>query len=208
MDATFYESFEQGNRTLSVAKEILCHTFIDTADMEQDVSENTDLVFSTPFGSVEFSVRIRTYRWFKDAHKYEFTLCCHRNSRYPAEWQKIFGNGADGKEHGHYMFYGFEDESGQDIIWWFIGDLSVFREWWRSSETSFICTSDNDRYLGNLMRNGEKAGECKKVARRDRDTGKKYYDYMYIFDRRIIPGFVIASSEDAEWIERKTWTRK
>lgn len=104
------------------------HLVVDASDTE-DIHRNTDLT-TMELRNYRIGVRIRRNRYLagKDrgtgvAYTEQFTIRATRPNGSDTELAKImFG-------WGDYFFYGFENQAGDDLACWMIGDLYLFRRW-------------------------------------------------------------------------------
>jgi hypothetical protein len=118
------------DRFLPEIKAILGQTLIATAKMDDDQLRNTDLITLRMPGAVRIACRIRKHPYLQ---KYadEFTLRCSRPSGNDTEIDKVLAGWGD------YLFYGFASHRETELASWFIGDLNIFREWFRWYRRTF-----------------------------------------------------------------------
>jgi len=91
----------------------------DTANMLDDLTNNTDLIIKAT--EIRVSCRIRNVKYFYDpSTRIQFTLRYFRKNNIPSEYSKIV------KGKGNYMLYGFAED--QKILGWFILDLQKLRQ--------------------------------------------------------------------------------
>lgn len=100
-------------------KRILGQYLIATADPRRDQEEATDLMV-LELQPLRVGVRVRSHDYLLK-YPNEFTIRAGRPSGVASELSKI----VDG--WGDFLFYGFEDETGESLAAWFIGNLKVFR---------------------------------------------------------------------------------
>lgn len=99
-------------------KRILGEHLIAEGNWRQDAKEGSDLLIfeCNPF---RVACRVRRNRYL-DGYAEDFTIRCDR-ARGETEMAKIMSGWGD------FIFYGFEGQSGDTVVNWFIGDLKVFR---------------------------------------------------------------------------------
>jgi len=100
-----------------IIKAILGNQFI-TKDIEADEQQGTDFLIYT-IKPLRVAVRLRRYDYYK--YKDDFTIRWSRPSGVKTEYQKIKEGLVD------YILYGFLDNDEKEIIYYFIGDLKIFR---------------------------------------------------------------------------------
>jgi hypothetical protein len=115
------------DRFITEIKRILGEHLIAEAPYEEDAKHNTDLLV-LKLDSIRIGCRIRRFEYYNKEFngikcRDEFTIRSDRPSGSKTELAKII------EGWGDYFFYGFSDEAGENLIDWFIGDLSVFRTW-------------------------------------------------------------------------------
>lgn len=110
------------DRFLPEIKAFLGQTFIGEASIEDDQRRNTDLITLT-IKPLRFACRVRRYDAFQE-YWMEFTL---RNSRpfgAKTELEKVL------EGWGDYLVYGFANQYENSLQQMFIGDLTIFRQWY------------------------------------------------------------------------------
>jgi hypothetical protein len=113
-------------------KQILGKTFnvdedlIVEADDEEDMKHNTDIVLLINSKRVACRIR-RLFYYNKHYYRNDFTIRTDRPSGSKTELEKIR------EGWGDYFFYGFGDE--EKLLWWGIGDLKTFRNWFEENTT-------------------------------------------------------------------------
>lgn len=97
-------------------RSILGKNFIKIGSMEEDLHNNTDLLYCT---DVAFSCRVRKFNDLK--YSDEIVIRCKVASGNETEFDKIIAGWGD------YIFYGFANETETGLCKWIIGDLKKFR---------------------------------------------------------------------------------
>ena len=120
---SFNRDFAWQAKMLPQVKAILGKTFICEAPFEEDVKRNTDLMVLT-MEPLRFACRLRNHVYY-DRYRFDITIRNSRPSGAQTELEKLL-NG-----FGDYMFYGFASEDRSRIIYYTIGDLNVFRKWYK-----------------------------------------------------------------------------
>jgi len=110
-------------------KAAIADAIFKPADDHLDMKEATDLVFMSPTGfpNLHIAVRLRKHSYF-DRYKHEFTLRCQTRTNCQTELAKIM------EGRGDLIFYAFLNEQETDFLKYTIGDLQVFREWYRDRQ--------------------------------------------------------------------------
>jgi len=122
-------------------KSIFGCVFIRNATPKEDMKNATDYVFEIKGNSIVSKMRNFSY-----LSKYgnEFTLrSSTRCGINQSELEKILSG------WGNYLFYGLCDKNKEKIIQWLIGDLDVFRQWYKEKlkngrKPGFECTNKKD----------------------------------------------------------------
>lgn len=109
------------DRYLVSIKRILGEHLIGEPPVAEDQERNTDLIVLR-MDAVRIACRIRKSTYLGD-YGHEFTIRCSRPSGIKTELSKII------EGWGDYFFYGFADESGDQLAAWVLSDLRVFRLW-------------------------------------------------------------------------------
>lgn len=117
-DRAYFEKYTPEIQT------ILAPYFITKPLMSADYHENADLM-TTP---ATIAVRTRGAKHFP-ASRHVFTLRSWRESGHETELSKIL------QGWGSHIFYSFENNAGEHLIAWLLGDLNVFRAWYRNAKT-------------------------------------------------------------------------
>lgn len=100
-------------------KMILGGVFIQQ-DAVADLKHATDFLVFT-ISPIKVAARLRTFNYLAK-YPEQFTVRWSRPNGVPTEIDKIRNGLVD------YMFYGFVDEQERNIIRWFVGNLSIFRQ--------------------------------------------------------------------------------
>ena len=151
------------DKFIPIIKPILGTNFIVESSIEEDRDHNTDLHILN-MGAIRFGCRIRRYTWYAN-YKNEFTIRAILPSGQKTELEKIL------EGWGDYIFYGFANENDTDLIYWFIGDLKVFRLW----------------FLRQLSSNSKK---------RERKNNSDNSSKFFAFNKNELPkDFIFAESE-------------
>ena len=116
---TFDKDFSLEHKFEPQIKRILADQFI-TKDVTADLEKGQDFAIYKvePF---TVGVRLRRYKYYWD-FRHQFTIRWSRPSGVSTEIHKIFANEVD------YILYGFINSEETEIIQYFIGNLTVFRE--------------------------------------------------------------------------------
>ena len=122
---------------ISIIKQHL--DLVKLTTLEQDQTQNADLSVE----STSVSVRSRSYA--KLPYRNEFTIRSLCRGRGPTELDKLAAG------YGRYFFYSFENQLGDGLSYWVLGDLAEIRrvlffrpelknnEFHNGDGTSFVC---------------------------------------------------------------------
>lgn len=91
------------------------------ATEEQDTKEASDLVVLRGV-DLRIAVRVRQNRYLQ-RYPTQFTIRSLGRGGAWTEFDKILV-----EDFGDYLFYGFADETDENLAAWFIGDLEIFRD--------------------------------------------------------------------------------
>jgi hypothetical protein len=110
-------------------KAAIADAIFKPADDHLDMKQATDLVFISPTGfpNLHIAVRLRKHTYF-ERFRNEFTVRCQTRTNCETELSKIM------QGRGDLMFYAFLNEQETDFLKYTIGDLQVFREWYRDRQ--------------------------------------------------------------------------
>jgi hypothetical protein len=109
------------DKFLPEIKQILGLYLIGEPPIEEDSERNTDLIV-LKMEAVRIACRIRRYEYFSK-YPNEITIREGRPSGTKTELTKII------EGWGDYFFYGFSDESEENLVLWRLCDLKAFRIW-------------------------------------------------------------------------------
>ena len=109
------------DRFIPQIREIVARRLILEAPLEEDQQHNTDLIVLRS-SAVRIACRVRRGQ-YADRYGDEFTIRTRRQQGSKTELAKIL------EGWGDVLFYGFAD--GDAIARWLLGDLDVFRAWYR-----------------------------------------------------------------------------
>jgi len=127
---SFNRDFAWQAKMLPQVKAILGMTFICDAPFEEDVKRNTDLMVLT-MEPLRFACRLRNHGYY-ERYRFDITIRNSRPSGAQTELEKLL-NG-----YGDYMFYGFANDDRTKLVSYTIGDLKVFREWYKDKLKSGV----------------------------------------------------------------------
>ena len=116
----YREDIRLENRFTKTVKSILGNQFV-VQDETSDQQYGTDFMLLT-FKPFTVAVRLRTFKYWQQ-YPNDFTIRWQRPSGVATEIDKIRAG------HVDYLLYGFVDQREKNIVQYFIGDLSVFREY-------------------------------------------------------------------------------
>ena len=108
------------DKFITKIKRIIGEYFI-TEIRDEDIFHNTDLIVFK-LEPIRIACRVRRFSYYLK-YRNEFTIRKTRPSGNKSELAKII------EGYGDYLFYGFSNKNEDDLIQWFLGDLSVFRLW-------------------------------------------------------------------------------
>jgi hypothetical protein len=89
--------------------------------LEEDLERNSDLV-TLKLDAVRVACRVRRHQYV-NTFRQEFTVRSRLESGAKTELDKVL------EGWGDFMFYGFADAAEAKLDEWFLGDLSIFRQW-------------------------------------------------------------------------------
>lgn len=136
------QSKKWSDKYLPNLKRILGEVFIGEPPISEDQERNTDLIVLNMTG-LRFACRLRQEPYFHDYFT-DFTLRCSRPSGTKTELDKVV------EGWGDYFFYGFAAKN--NIFYWRIGDLKVFRAWY-----SQYLRDHNGKLPGTKIENADKS---------------------------------------------------
>lgn len=107
----------------------LARAFFRRATLTEDTKQATDLVFDTDRGRVETCIRrFSVLADYPPRAKGEFAIRCRLSSGLPTKLDKFLAG------HGDWMVYGYADDNTGILRIAGLGDLAVFRSWYRAVE--------------------------------------------------------------------------
>lgn len=128
-------------------KNVILNLLVQTSSEYLDRNEATDLTFNNIFGlsRAHIAMRVRSASYFEKFSD-ELTLRCKLPSNTEPELTKIIS----GK--GDFIFYGFIASDGSDFLKYIIGDLRVFRSYYRMLYENeclprIICNRDGTAFM-------------------------------------------------------------
>lgn len=116
----FTNQFAWQDQRIEEVASILGRIFFIRSSFYEDVDEATDLIVLSS-GNAKYAVRLRKYDVYGDKYVNEFTIRSKTRFNNKTEIHKIIEGFAD------YMFYGWYDDAANNIKYWTILDLNIFR---------------------------------------------------------------------------------
>lgn len=138
---TFNKRKTWSDRFTPEIKRILGETLLSEGTVFEDRHKNTDLTLTAPFPP-RISCRVRKNNFLKNYGE-QFAINIVETYNCQCELHKIMTG------YGDYVFYAFANADETALAQWFIGDLSVFRNWFfghiqtRNKLPGFIQNSNN-----------------------------------------------------------------
>lgn len=117
-------------------------TDVVVADLEEDYARFTDIIVQYAggeFDRVGFRVRGVGYH---PKYQHDFTIRMARPSGFLTEIDKIM------EGWGDYLFYAHAGKGDGTLLAWFLGDLSVFRQWYRDGGRPSSLLRDSSNTCG------------------------------------------------------------
>lgn len=125
----YYQQRRWSDGHMTKVRVAIANEILRTASEHLDQKEATDLEWISPtgWGRLHIAVRLRKHTYF---HRFQNQITIRSKSRYGCvtELAKVL----DGKSD--LIFYAFLNEQETDFLKYTIGDLQVFRQWYRDCE--------------------------------------------------------------------------